>query len=280
VWATVIGRCQDGDRDEMIGRPLRRGCDVTRLYLIRHGQAVCNVPPFGVVAGPSGDEGLTALGREQADRLRERLAATGEIQADVLIASTLPRAMQTAEIIQPALGVPIVGDDTVQEISVGDLDGRRWEEVKDSWPDHRIHPFRRIGATGENWGEFTLRVGTALDRIVTEHDGKTIVIVCHGGVVDASLAVFFGVGTLSPGRTGLLTHNTSITLWMQEDVDYEIAGRAPPRWRLARYNDDTHIRDIGAPERIRWVRFAHEPSASQQATVVPLPTEADGAGGE
>jgi probable phosphoglycerate mutase len=258
---------------------MRREPDVTRLYLIRHGQAVCNVPPFGTVAGPAGDEGLTALGREQAARLRDRLAATGEIEADVLIASTLPRAMQTAEIIQPALGLPIVADDAVQEISVGDLDGRAWSEVKDSWPDHRVNPFQRIGATGENWGEFVLRVGTALNRIVTEHDGKNIVVVCHGGVVDASLAVFFGMNTLTPGRTGLLTHNTSITLWMQEPVDYEVSGSSR-RWRLAKYNDDTHIRDIGAAERLRWVRFVHGPSASEEVTAVPLPTEEDGAGGD
>lgn len=243
---------------------------MTRLYLIRHGQAVCNVPPFGVVAGPRGDEGLTPLGREQAARLRDRLSATGEIAADVLIASTLPRATQTAEIIRPALGVPIIPDHEVQEMRVGDWDGLPWEEVKDHWPDHRVNPYQRIGTTGENWGEFTLRIGTALNRIINEHEGKEIVVVCHGGVVDASLAVFFGMNTLVPGRAGLLTHNTSITLWMEEDVD-----GFSRRWRLAKYNDDAHTRDIGAPERLSWVRFAAERAKSEQATAVPLPTEED-----
>ena len=73
---------------------------MTHLYLIRHGESVANVQP--IVAGMRGDVGLTERGVAQADRLRERLAQ-GEIAADVLIASTLPRARQTAEIIAPAL---------------------------------------------------------------------------------------------------------------------------------------------------------------------------------
>ena len=68
----------------------------------------------GEVAGPLGDEGLTERGRLQAARLRDRLAATGEIAADVLIASPLARARQTAEIIAPALALPIIFDDDVQ----------------------------------------------------------------------------------------------------------------------------------------------------------------------
>jgi len=81
---------------------------VTHLYLIRHAEAVSNVEP--IIAGMRGDTGLTAHGVAQAERLRDRLAA-GEIAADVLIASTLPRAQQTAEIIAPALGLPIIWDD-------------------------------------------------------------------------------------------------------------------------------------------------------------------------
>jgi len=65
---------------------------VTQLYLIRHGQAFCNVE--NLIAGMESDVGLTPVGVAQAERLRDRLSATGEIAADVLIASTLPRARQ------------------------------------------------------------------------------------------------------------------------------------------------------------------------------------------
>ena len=86
---------------------------MTHLYIIRHGQAI------SAVQRRVGNTGLSSLGVLQAERLRDRLAATGEIAADVLIASTLLRACQTAEIIAPALGVPIVLDEEV-EVDVGD----------------------------------------------------------------------------------------------------------------------------------------------------------------
>ncbi|WP_198925277.1 histidine phosphatase family protein [Dictyobacter vulcani] len=57
---------------------------MTHLYLIRHGEAMSAVERF------VGDGGLSPLGILQAQRLRDRLAATKEIAADVLIASTFP----------------------------------------------------------------------------------------------------------------------------------------------------------------------------------------------
>ncbi|WIG57810.1 MAG: hypothetical protein OJF49_000555 [Ktedonobacterales bacterium] len=241
---------------------------MTRLYLIRHGQAFCNVPPYGLVAGMNGDLGLTPHGVLQAERLRDRLAATGEIAPDVLIASTLPRARQTAEIIAPALGLPIIPDDEVQEMRVGDLDGQPWNDVKDYFPDFRKEPYRPFGPGGENYGQFVLRVAGALDRILAEHDGKTITIVCHGGVIDASFAVFFGMNTLTPGATGLYTRNTSITVWEKREVEgFSV------RWRLSQYNDDLHVRDIATPERIGWTRIAREEPPEVEKPAVPLPTE-------
>jgi 2,3-bisphosphoglycerate-dependent phosphoglycerate mutase len=240
---------------------------VTSLYLIRHGQAVCNVPPFGAVAGMKGDAGLTALGRLQAERLRDRLTATGEIAPDVLISSTLPRARQTAEILAPAFGLPILFDDEVQEMRVGELDGQPWAEAKSWFPDFRVEPYRPVGPSGENWGQFVLRVGTALDRIVREHADKTIVVVCHGGVIDAAFLVFLGMHTLRPPDAAFYTHNTSITLWERKSHDGQT------RWRLVKYNDDLHARDSGMPERIRWTRLAPSTIPEDEEPAAPLPTE-------
>src|SRR5258708_16638302 len=83
---------------------------MTDLFLIRHGEAL------GAIHNLIGDTRLSPLGVTQAEHLRDRLAATGEIAADVLISSTFIRARQTAEIIAPALGLPIVFDVEVQEL--------------------------------------------------------------------------------------------------------------------------------------------------------------------
>jgi 2,3-bisphosphoglycerate-dependent phosphoglycerate mutase len=241
---------------------------VTRLYLIRHGQAFCNVRPFGLIAGMRGDAGLTPLGRTQAERLRDRLAATGEITADVLISSTLPRARETAEIVAPALGLPIIFDGEFQEQSPGDFDGRAWEEIKDEIPNQHDEPFRPFGPNGENWGQFILRVGSALNRILHQYESKTIVVVCHGGVIDASFLIFFGMNTLVPPETAFYTRNTSITRWERHEIEgYSL------RWRLTGYNDDLHTRDIGTGLPIHWTRFAEPMAPANEAPALPIPTE-------
>ncbi|HEV3367660.1 MAG TPA: histidine phosphatase family protein, partial [Acidimicrobiales bacterium] len=74
----------------------------TRLVLVRHGEAVCNVS--GVCGGPIGCGGLTGLGRKQVGALRDRLMITGELAGTgALYASVLPRAIETAELVAPAL---------------------------------------------------------------------------------------------------------------------------------------------------------------------------------
>lgn len=242
---------------------------MTQLYLIRHGEALTNVD--GSVAGIQGDKGLTDRGRQQAERLRDRLAATGEIEADVFIASTLARARQTAEIIAPALNLPIIEDDDVQELRVGEADGMSHDEflAVHGKADFRRAPFKPLSPGGENWPHFVVRVATALDRIVREHHGKTIVVVCHGGVIDASFSIFFGLGSLAQPHHEFFTRNTSITQW-------ELRERAgePPRWRLVKYNDDVHTHDLDAAERIQWTRLtATYQTSPWERPSVPLPTE-------
>lgn len=253
---------------------------MTHLYLIRHGEAVCNVDRAAPTAGMKGDLGLTGLGRLQAERLRDRLASTGEIQADTLIASTLPRARQTAEILAPAIGRPIIWDDDVQELNVGELDGVPWRDIAATVPDFRSEPFRHIAPGGENWPQFVLRVATAFERIVREHDGKTIVIVCHGGVIDSSFAIFYGASAFAFPPVDLATRNTSITHWERRALketwgggDQSSPEGLPPRWRLVGYNDDAHVRDIGAEERIHWARANQQATGGVEAPAVPRPTE-------
>ncbi len=239
----------------------------TDLYLIRHGEAVVNVKP--IVGGMRGDSGLTELGVRQATSLRDRLSATGEISADVLIASTLPRARQTAEIIAPALGLPIIFDDEFQEMRVGDADGmpnhEAWEKF--GLPIIDQDAFHQIAPNGENWVQFTQRIAMAYTRITREHAGKKIVVVCHGGVIDSSFIYFFNMGTMAPPPAGLYTYNTSITHWRQHAWD----GRV--RWRLMLYNDTFHLRHVGVNDSISWQDISTEADHGAEHPSVPLATE-------
>jgi probable phosphoglycerate mutase len=216
--------------------------DYTHLYLIRHGESIPQVSDVLC------DEGLTPLGVCQAERLRDRLAVSRELEADVLISSTLVRARQTAEIIAPALQLPILYDDELQEIRLGEAEGLPYEEFKNKYGerDFMHDPFNSVVPGAENWGQFVLRVGTALDRITRQYAGKTIVLVCHGGVIDCSFLYFFNMGTLFLPNAHFFTQNTSLTYWRRR------YNEGKSRWRLVRYNDDFHVRDIDAPQSIPW----------------------------
>ena len=237
---------------------------MTHLYLIRHGQAL------SAVRRTIGNTELSPLGIKQAEHLRDRLAATGEIAADVLIASTLLRAKQTAEIIAPALGLPILFDSEVEEWRDGAAEEWNLEEYKaifDAAPFDQ-KPFLHIVPDAESWAQFMLRAGTSLNRITQAYAGKTIVIVCHGGIIDCSFISFLGMSTLHLPRAFFNTHNTSITHWI-----YDSYLGLPSSWILERYNDAMHLRDINSPTRILWESLKTRPAVGDDQAEVP--TEAD-----
>lgn len=216
---------------------------MTRLYIIRHGQSMTSV--HNRIADRVGETGLSPLGKEQAARLRDRLAVTREIEADVLIASPLGRSRETAEIIAPSLGLPVQVDEELYEHSFGDADGMDWDEFiakHEGMAALFRDPFRPLGPGGENLGQYNLRVGTALARLLREYEGKTIVVVAHGGTVVVSFVYFMQFPSLTWDPVDLphIGH-TAITEW----ASHEQLG--PTRWALERYNDYVHLN-----EHVRW----------------------------
>jgi probable phosphoglycerate mutase len=155
------------------------------------------------------------------DRLeRERLAV------DVLLASTLPRARQTAEVLGEALGLQPVCHAELCEHVPGEIDGNLWE----TWErfDPVAEPDRPLSGGGESTNQFRARVSGLLDRLSATHDGGTVVAATHGGVVWASLWAV--VGPDNPGQTQGAEF-TSITEFVHQDGE----------WRLVRFNDVEHL---------------------------------------
>ena len=229
---------------------------MTHLYLIRHGDATTTS------TNPLEDPRLTTLGVAQAERLRDRLAAGGELKADVLIASTMLRARQTAEIIAPALGLPILYDDEIQEWRFpGDetLNVDEYVEHLKTIP-HDQKPFFQVIPGAESWVQFMLRACSALNRITQQYEGKTLVLVCHGGVVDASFHFFLRLSTLHLPPTYFSTHNTSLTHWYRTLDE----GSGAASWTLECYNDIMHLRDLHSPIRIPWREIADQPTGNNR----------------
>lgn len=204
----------------------------TRLVLVRHGESNATVEQ--VVGGHRGCTGLSPLGRLQAEALRDRLAATGEVKADVVLASILPRALETAAILAPALGGLDVGQDCdLCELHPGESDGLPWTEYQERYGvDMAADPLAPIAPGGESLATFHERVTRTLRRIADEHARRTVVIVCHGGVVAASFLAFFELPVDRPIEGKVRVDNTAITEWSRNEGG---------RWRLVRHNDAAHL---------------------------------------
>jgi 2,3-bisphosphoglycerate-dependent phosphoglycerate mutase len=210
---------------------------VTRLVLVRHGESRATLDQ--IVGGHEGCTGLSERGIRQAEALRDRLGRTGELRADVLLASLLPRAIETAEIIAPALGgLPVGRDCDVCELHPGESDGLTWAEFTERYrPDGwRFDPEVPMAPGAESVSQFRARVARTLDRLADDHRGQTVVVCTHGGVIDGSMIGLLEMpGHVWDGR--FATENTSLTEWERRDGD----GDGPSAWRLRRYNDGAHL---------------------------------------
>ena len=207
---------------------------VTELYLIRHGEAVSNVEP--VIAGVRSDRGLTVRGRKQAALLEERLRAE-PLAADVLYVSTLRRALDTGEYVARALQLPVQETDDLHELRPGDADGLTIEEwrARTEGEVPPRDPFQPFSPGGESWAGFLLRAEAALLRLVEDHEGQTVVAVCHGGVLEASFYLAFGLGA-SARRVDFAPLNTSITHWQ-----HQRGPQGEAQWTLVTFNDAGHL---------------------------------------
>ncbi len=204
-----------------------------RLILARHGAAYAGLR--GVVAGPRGCQGLTPNGRRQAEALRNRLADSRSLVADALLTSELPRAIETAGIIAPALGFDeAVRDCDLCEVHTGEADGTDWSEYASRFGpfDMEIEPDRAFAPGGDSWTSFHERVHRALRRLARDHEAQTVVAVTHAGVIMASIRTLFAIPHPGTGSR-LLPTNTGLTVW---DHDPE-----RDRWDLRTFNDAAHL---------------------------------------
>jgi probable phosphoglycerate mutase len=211
---------------------------LTRLVLVRHGQSRATIDQ--VAGGELGCKGLTDLGVRQVEMLRDRLLVTGELHgATDLLSSTLPRAVETAEILSDALGgLPVQSERDLSEMHPGEGDGLTWEQWGKRFGGFSMadEPYRPLAPGGESWADFQLRVGRVLSSVVARRPGGLNVVACHGGIIEGSLRAFLGLGPLGVADVLETPANTSLTEWT-----CLVEPGAALRWRLVRYHDAAHL---------------------------------------
>lgn len=214
------------------------------LYLIRHGQSHVNLRDLTVAHY---DEPLTDLGREQARRAGEWIR--DNIVVTDFVASTVARATQTAEIIGQSIGMTPTLTDSLREIGTCRADGSPVPaaEFEPFTPElwGTLDPYTPVTATGESWMQFRSRVGAFLETLAPtarrsrvgeiERDPRRILLVAHGGVIEAFFEYIFEKGPWSV--VAVETHNTGITHLEHRPQPHR------PDWWLHYHNLTHHLTD-------------------------------------
>jgi broad specificity phosphatase PhoE len=209
------------------------------LYLIRHGQSFVNLKDW---SQGNVDVGLTELGQRQAQALANWLPKRLP-QIDVLYASTMRRARETAQQLATAYQCDIRFDDRVREIGNNRLDHTPWpdEDLPKHYADYwaSARPFAPIvkGVEGsETFMHFRSRVGGFIEQITDDHRNQTVLVVCHGGVVESAFHHIFNLGPWV--RCEVWDHNTAVSYF--ECIEHP--GREV--WRLHFHNRVDHLHGI------------------------------------
>jgi len=159
----------------------------TRILAIRHGETPWNVDTR--IQGQL-DIGLNDTGKWQAQRVGHALR---EEPIAAIYSSDLARAFETAQAIAHsharAAQLGVVGHTGLRERHFGHLQGQTWAAIESGWPEDakrwrgRDPHWSPVG--GESLTVLRERIATCVDALASQHLGEQIVLVAHGGVMDA-----------------------------------------------------------------------------------------------
>lgn len=171
-----------------------------RLFLVRHGETDWNRE--GRLQGGQ-DIPLNALGRMQAEEAGNRLRAlTPDFARLDYVSSPMERARDTMTILRRELGLPSDGfriDERLRELTFGDWEGFTWREIRKS--ERELAQARErdkwgfVPPGGESYRMLAARVRPALEGLAPD-----TVLVSHGGVARAVLALIGAVDTIEAAR--------------------------------------------------------------------------------
>ncbi|MCP3853789.1 MAG: histidine phosphatase family protein [Actinomycetia bacterium] len=149
------------------------------ILLIRHAL------PIRIENAPGGraDPDLDELGHRQAAMMAEWLA---DEPLDAIYVSPMARARQTAAPLEKVKGIEATVEHGVREWDFEDHTYIPMEELKAENPD----AYRAMikGEIKAERTDFINEVVESVERIVADHRGQRVAVVCHGGVVNAYIA--------------------------------------------------------------------------------------------
>lgn len=216
--------------------------DIT-VYFVRHGESVANLSDRNGHKRPGDADRLSEHGWEQARGLGRRLQGEG---LELIVASPMVRAQETAQGIAEVLGLPIETDEDLFELRQSDAFHAASPDYGDTgtlnWmptapPDHA-----EPGA--ESFDDVVARVHRVMRRLGDLAAERRILAVSHHNFLHFFLGVtLFGddfTPALVPGLYMAGHANTGITIF--ERVRHRsMDGVDMPGWVLTTWNDRAHL---------------------------------------
>jgi broad specificity phosphatase PhoE len=201
------------------------------ITLLRHGESDGNVTL--VIQGQL-NYALSPNGREQIGRLAQRWNSEAR-KFDLIVASSLRRARDSATILSQQLDTPVELDDIWQERNVGKIQGMSWRQAEASYPmPPHLHPYTPVGETGESQWALWLRAGRAVESLLLRPPGRYLVV-SHGGLLNLVMYAILGI-SLHGFYQGPRFHfgNSGFA-----DLEYYPQQH---RWSVRCLNDQMHLR--------------------------------------
>ena len=151
----------------------------SRLVLIRHGITQWNIQKR--YCGYK-DVNLSQQGKAQVVKLR---ASLKYIKFDRIYCSDRKRALATRAILFGRSDfVKVTG---LREINFGVLEGLKHAQIMQKYPlaykEWLADPYKGRIPQAELMQVFKKRVRSSIDKIIRFNRGKTVAVVCHGGVI-------------------------------------------------------------------------------------------------
>lgn len=161
----------------------------TIVYITRHGQTEWNIVKR--LQGRKNSP-LTQSGIDRAEELAKRLDS---INIDKIYTSPIERAYKTAKILKGNKEIDIITHEGLMEMDFGDYEGRTTEDILKENPHFDMDLIMKgdinlCAPNGENLFNVRERVCIAMNEIINNNRGQSILVVAHGITLKALMYYF------------------------------------------------------------------------------------------
>jgi alpha-ribazole phosphatase len=204
---------------------------VTQINLLRHGehalgQAICGVQ----------DPALSQKGWGQLTNQIHSLVGRDR-QWDVCVSSPRIRCATFAKHVSQELNIELVIKDALAEVDFGQWEGLTGAQIEASYPGQWQqwvdNPNDAAPHGGEAYSLFQQRILQGWSQLISQYQGKRILLLSHSGVMRVILASVLGLDT-----KGLFRFNVPHACHSQVSVYHLLESGKPDWFQLDQHNSN------------------------------------------